>query len=107
MRLAATMLRGRQVINYDNENLGTIEDFILDTSTGRFGYAVLSCVGIAGKEKLFPVPLHALTVDTDGGRFMLNADRETLSYAPGFGPGEWPDTADPGWRSDVKRFYSF
>jgi sporulation protein YlmC with PRC-barrel domain len=107
MRLGATMLRGRKVINYDNEDLGTIEDFILDTSTGRFGYAVLSCIGIAGKEKLFPVPLHALTVDTDGGRFMLNADRETLSYAPRFGPGEWPDTADPRWRSGVKRFYSF
>jgi sporulation protein YlmC with PRC-barrel domain len=107
MRLAAAWLRGRKVINYDNEDLGTIEDFMLDTSTGRFGYAVLSCAGIAGKKKLFPVPLHALTVDTDGDRFMLNADRETLSYAPGFRPDEWPDTDDPRWKSGVNRFYSF
>jgi sporulation protein YlmC with PRC-barrel domain len=107
MRLAATRVRGRKVINYDNEDLGTIEDFMLDTATGRFGYAVLSCAAIAGKQKLFPVPLHALTVDTDGGRFMLNADRETLSYAPGFGPGDWPDTGDPRWKSGVNRFYSF
>lgn len=107
MRVAATRLRGRKVINYDNEDLGTIEDFILDSATGRFGYAVLSCAGVTTREKLYPVPLHALTVDTDGGRLMLNADRETLSFAPGFGPNEWPDTADPLWRSGVNRFYSF
>lgn len=107
MRLATTRLRGHKVINYDNQDLGTIEDFMLDTATGRLGYALLSCSGITGKERLFPVPLHALAVDTDGGRFMLNADRETLSYAPGFGPDDWPDTADPRWRSGVNRFYSF
>lgn len=107
LRLAATRLRGRKVINYDNQDLGTIEDFLLDSATGRFGYAVLSCAGVAGNEKLFPVPLKALTADTDGVRFMLNADYDTLRYAPGFCPGEWPDTADPSWRSEVNRFYSF
>jgi len=107
LRLAASRLRGLKVINYDNEDLGTIEDVMMDPVTGRFGYAILSCAGIAGKRKLFPIPLHALTADTNGGRFMLNADRETLSYAPGFGPNEWPDPADPLWRSSVDRFYSF
>jgi sporulation protein YlmC with PRC-barrel domain len=107
MRLAATSVRGRKVINYDNEDLGTIEDFILDMATGRLGYAILSCVGIVATEKLFPVPLRALTVDTDCGRFMLNADRETLTYAPGFIRDDWPDTADPQWRSGVNKFYSF
>jgi hypothetical protein len=107
LRLAATRVRGHKVINYDNEDLGTIEDFMLDVATGRLGYAVLSCAGIAGTEKLFPVPLRALALDTDGGRFMLNADRETLRFAPGFGREDWPDTADPQWRSGVNRFYNF
>ena len=107
MRLAATGLRGHKVINYDNEDLGTIEDFMVDDATGRLAYALLSCSGIADTEKLFPVPLHALTVDTDGERFMLNADRDTLRFAPGFVPDDWPDTSDPRWRCGVHRFYSF
>jgi len=106
MRLSATKVRGRRVINYDNEDLGTVEDFMLDMTTGRLGYAVLACNG-AATEKLFPVPVRALTIDTDGSRFMLNADTEMLKYAPGFERNDWPDTADPGWRSGVERFYSF
>src|SRR3990170_1574761 len=42
MRLAASKVRGHKVINYDNEDLGTIEDFVLDMATGRPGYAILS-----------------------------------------------------------------
>lgn len=106
MRLAATKVRGRRVINYDNEDLGTVEDLMLDVATGRLGYAVLACIG-AAQEKLFPVPVRALTIDTDGSRFMLNADRETLKYAPGFDRNDWPDTGDPGWKSGVESFYSF
>jgi len=107
MRLAASKVRGHKVINYDNEDLGTIEDFVLDMATGRLGYAILSFLAGAGTEKLLPVPLRALTVDADGRRFMLNADRNTLKYAPAFDRHNWPDTADPSWKSGIDSYYRF
>lgn len=107
MRLAANKVRGNKVINYDNEDLGTIEGLMLDTTTGRLGYAILSFLGVAGGEKLLPVPIKALAIDADGQRFMLNADRNTLKYAPAFDRHNLPDTADPRWKSGIDSYYRF
>ena len=112
MQLPATTVKGHQVTNYDNEDLGTIEDFMVDMATGRLGYAIMSCTGMSfigsrGKERLFAVPIRALTIDPEGGRFMLNADRKMLRYAPNFDRQSWPDTADPRWRSGINSYYSF
>jgi hypothetical protein len=107
MRLAATLLRGRTVTNYDNEDLGVIEDFMLDMETGHPGYAVLSFAGALDGRKLVPVPIRALAVDTGGDRFMLNADREMLRFAPAFDCRNWPDTSDPRWRSGIDSYYRF
>ncbi|MGH8168783.1 MAG: PRC-barrel domain-containing protein [Woeseiaceae bacterium] len=107
MLLSATTLRGLKVINYDNEDLGTIEDFLPDSETGRPGFAVLSFPGGHGNGKLFAVPVRALAVAADGGEFILNADREMLKNAPGFDRYSWPDTRDPRWRSGINKYYSF
>lgn len=107
MRLAASKVRGNKVTNYDNEFLGTIEDLLLDTTTGRPGYAVLSFLGFSGIEKLLPVPIRALAVDFDGQHFMLNADRNTLKYAPAFDRHKLPDTDDPRWKSGIESYYRF
>jgi hypothetical protein len=107
IRLAASKLRGHKVINYDNEHLGTVLDFVQDMATGRLGYAILSFLGVAGAEKLLPVPITALTVDADGRRLVLNADRNTLKYAPAFDRQNWPDTADPRWKSGIDSYYRF
>jgi len=107
MHLPATTLRGNKVTNYDNEDLGTIEDVMLDTATGTLGYAVLSFAGVVGNGKLFAVPIRALTFDTHGRRFMLNADKETIRHAPGFDRHNWPNPADTRWRSGINSYYSF
>lgn len=107
MRLAASKVRGYKVVNYDNEDLGTVEDLMLDTTTGRLGYAVLSFLGVAGGEKLLPIPIKALTVDADGQRFMLNADRNTLNYAPAFDRDDLPAAAYPRWKAGIDNYYRF
>ena len=40
--LSAATITGDDVCNMQNENLGTIQDIMLDTSTGKIRYAVLS-----------------------------------------------------------------
>ena len=105
MNLSANAFRGRKVSNYDNEYLGEIEDVVVDSATGKAEYALLSFPAAGGK--LFPVPLFALTVDTDAGLFTLNADREMLRHAPGFHPDRRPDIRDPRWKSGIRSYYSF
>ena len=105
--LSATSLVGDEVKNRDGENLGSIEELMLDTEHGRIAYAVLSFGGILGiGDKLFAIPWQALDLNTDEKCFYLNADKETLKAAPGFDKEDWPDMANNQWRSSVYNHYS-
>jgi surface antigen len=79
---------------------------MIDIPSGRVAYAVLSFGGFLGMgNKLFAVPLSALTVDEDEKCFILDVDQKTLESAPGFDKDYWPDMADTGWGAEVFRHY--
>lgn len=62
---------GKKVENEHGENLGKIEDVVLDASRGQIVYAVLSFGGILGiGDKLFAIPWTALK-DQPGKKFCL------------------------------------
>jgi sporulation protein YlmC with PRC-barrel domain len=106
MHLSARSLNGNKVRNPQGENLGTVEDFMLDTSTGEVSYAVLSFGGIMGiGDKLFAVPLQAMRTDTEQHEFVLDESKERLEKAPGFDKDRWPDTADDKWHQEVRSYY--
>jgi sporulation protein YlmC with PRC-barrel domain len=97
---------GRKVINRQGENLGKIEEVMLDSLPGRVAYAVLSFGGFLGVgDKLFAVPWNGLQYDPHSEAFVLNADKKLLENAPGFNKDRWPDMADTTFRSDVYKYY--
>jgi sporulation protein YlmC with PRC-barrel domain len=104
--LAASALTGSRVRNPAGEDLGKIEEVMIDISSGRAAYAVISFGGFLGiGDKLFAVPWQALTFDERGRAFLMHVDRKELEQAPGFNPNRWPDMADPSWSSQVDEFY--
>jgi sporulation protein YlmC with PRC-barrel domain len=104
--LSAETLSGDAVVNRAGENLGKIEDFMLDVESGRIRYAVLSFGGVLGiGNKLFAVPPEALTVDTTKQRLVLDVDRERLEKAPGFDKDNWPNFADPTLGREIYGYY--
>lgn len=104
--MSAATLSGYLVRNKANEDLGCIEELMLDPETGRVAYAVLSFGGFLGfGGKLYAIPWCALELDPDQRVLFLNADRETLEKAPAFHEENWPDFADPEWGSQVHRHY--
>ncbi len=107
MHLSATSLKGNNVRNAQGDNLGKIEDFMLDTSSGKVSYAVVSFGGVFGiGDKLFAVPLQAMTTDTEKHEFVLNESKERLENAPGFDKDHWPKTADSSWLQGVHNYYN-
>jgi sporulation protein YlmC with PRC-barrel domain len=97
---------GRKVVNPQRENLGKVEEVMLDSASGRVAYAVLSFGGFLGMgDKLFAVPWHALNYDPQQEAFVLNADKKFLENAPGFEKNNWPDMADATWRTTVYSYY--
>jgi sporulation protein YlmC with PRC-barrel domain len=104
--LSADTLAGDKVVNAAGEDLGKIEDFMLDVESGRIRYAVLSFGGVLGiGSKLFAVPPEALTVDTVNKRLILDVDRERLQSAPGFDKDNWPNFADPTLGREIYGYY--
>jgi len=96
--LAASSLQEGRVRNGANEDLGKIEEIMIDIPSGRVAYAVLSFGGFLGiGDKFFAVPWNALRLDEGAGEFVLDIDRKTLESAPGFNKEEWPDMADPAF----------
>lgn len=106
MLLSSTSLTGNDVCNASGDDLGTIEDFMLNTQTGDVEYAVLSFGGFLGiGDKLFAVPLEAMTLDTERHCFVLNESKERLENAPGFDKDEWPNMANPEWATQIRTYY--
>jgi sporulation protein YlmC with PRC-barrel domain len=104
--LSASSLAGDRVRNTAGEDLGKIEEIMIDIHSGRVAYAVLSFGGFLGMgNKLFAVPWHALSVDLHNQEFVLDVSRETLENAPGFDKDDWPDMADPDWGTQIHRHY--
>ena len=104
--MGADTLIGNDVYNTADESLGTIKELMIEMSTGKIGYAVLSYGGFLGMgDRLFAVPWQALKLDTQKKRFTLNASKDQLKNAPGFDKDHWPAMADTNWASGVHKFY--
>lgn len=106
LALSATTLIGTQVVNFQNEDLGKLEEIMIDIHTGHIAYVVLSFGGILGiGDKLFAVPWSALTVDTEREKIVMDAHKSLLERAPGFDKNNWPKTPNGQWYHDVYKFY--
>ncbi|HET9234806.1 MAG TPA: PRC-barrel domain-containing protein [Candidatus Eisenbacteria bacterium] len=106
--ISTTSLIGDKVVNRAGENLGKIEELMLDLEKGRVAYAVLSFGGVMGMgEKMFAIPFEALQLDASREHFTLDVDKKKMSNAPGFDKNNPPQASDRTWGAEVYKFYGY
>jgi sporulation protein YlmC with PRC-barrel domain len=106
MLMSASTLNGDDVKNAQGENLGHVKDIMLDTDNNSVAYYVLSFGGLFGVgDKLFAIPPEAMKLNTNDKCFILNIDKERLKNAEGFDKDNWPNMADPKFRSNLYEQY--
>jgi hypothetical protein len=99
---------GYRVINPVGEDLGKIEDVVIDLDSRRIAYAVLSFGGFLGfGDKLFAIPWEALKPSSKEAQFILHVNREALENAPGFDREHWPEMADRQWGAGIYDYYGY
>ena len=90
----ASKLIGYSVKNKQGEEVGEIEELVINSQDGRIAYAVLSFGGFLGMgDKLFVIPWKSLTPIPEQQSFSLDIDKEKLAETPGFDDTNWPDMA--------------
>lgn len=106
--MRVTQLMDLEVRDLQNEELGDVEDIVLDVQTGTVRYVALSVGGALGVgDKMFAVPWKAFRVQNldDEWFLTLNASKEKFENAPGFDKDNWPNFADETWQTANDRFY--
>jgi sporulation protein YlmC with PRC-barrel domain len=126
LRKADGLIRA-EVRNARGEELGRVEDILLNTVANRASYAVLSFSGIArtampvapsggpavipgaqptATEKYFAVPWLSLTCKSgDEKVLLLDMDKDRIQHAPSFPKDHWPDLASADSCRPIDSFY--
>lgn len=105
-RLTATSIIGDHVENEQGDNLGKIENLMVNLEGGGIEYAVIdfgSFLGMGGK--LFAIPFSELLLDEDRELFILKRSKDYLKQIPGFDKNHWPDTNDHSYFNDVNTYW--
>jgi sporulation protein YlmC with PRC-barrel domain len=99
---------GAKVVNAEREDLGTIEDLVLDSRDDKVAYAILSFGGFLGLgDKHFAIPWQALAFDISQKLAVLNIDKDRLKNAPGFDKDNWPDMTNTEWGVRIHNHYGY
>jgi sporulation protein YlmC with PRC-barrel domain len=97
----AEKLVGTKVKNPAGQDLGKVEDLVIDLATGKVRCGILSFGGFLGiGDKLFAVPFSSMKLRQTGDNerhFEINVTKQQLENAKGFDKNNWPNFADPTW----------
>ena len=97
--IAADKVSGTNVYNLAGDKLGSVDDIMIDKTSGRAIYAVLSFGGFLGMgEKYHPLPWATLKYDAQMGGYVINLDKKQLESAPSY-----DRDSDFEWTSDYGR----
>lgn len=104
--MSAEQIQGARVATRNGEDLGKIDDILIDASTAQVVYAILSHGGLIGiGHKLFAVPWDVLSFSAEHDAYLIDIAEEKLKNAPGFDAANPQDMADPRWAKPVHDYY--
>jgi sporulation protein YlmC with PRC-barrel domain len=99
-------LIGKNVRNAAGDELGTVDDVVLDAQRHRAHYVVIAVGGglLRRGENVFAFPLEALQRAPGRGEVILDMPRDRLAQVPGFDRDRIPDWND--YLAEVDRFWN-
>lgn len=107
LTLAGTAdLAGSAVRNQDGDQIGEIEDLIVDVRKGELAYAIVGVGGFLGVgQKSVAVPWERLRRADQPQTFVMNVDRQTLENAPAIDADSLAQLEDPEARRRIAAFW--
>lgn len=96
-------VQGTKVYGTNAEHIGDIDHLMIDKSSGRVTYAVMSFGGFLGLgHSHYPLPWAALKYDPKLGGYVTGVTEAQLKDAPAFSDDAW---ANRDWEKTVHQHY--
>jgi len=106
--VATSKLDNYNVVNTAGEDLGQVQDLMLNMSTGQIAYAIISFGGFLGlSDKWFAVPWEAMTWSPETKHLVLNVSKDLLRDAPGLDKRRWQEELDTKWLGESSEYFGF
>ncbi len=97
-------IRGRRVVDRDGQEIGTVEDLMIDSQEHKVRFLQIGAGGVLGiGEKRFLIPIDALT-EVDDERVVIDQSGERISGAPEYQPDLVPAV---DYLTDVYGWYGY
>lgn len=102
----ASDLVGMGVVDQGGQEIGQVQDLILDRRSGDLQYLVVSAGGVLGiGEKWIPAPPSVLDYEGEVGRFVLTVEADRLGQAPNVDLAQFPEFPASDWDEDVRAYW--
>ncbi len=93
---------GAAVMGINNEEVGSIDDLIIDRGTGRIAFAVIGYGGILDiGENLFAAEYNKLDYSSTDERFSISMTKEQAERQIEFLPDNWNDLSQSSWMDEI------
>lgn len=99
-------LIGMKIQNVSNQDMGKVDNVILDVPDARVAYVIFNpdrSLGLG--DYYYAFPPNALTLSSDHKNLVSDISKEKLNGAPHFDKNNWPNLSDPNWASQVYKYY--
>ena len=106
--IAASKVNSTPVYDTAGEKVGSIYDVMIDKSSGKVEYAIMSFGGFLGMgSEYHPLPWRTLTYDEHKGGYVVNISKQQLEGAPVCADGDRDMFADPNYGRQVDAYYNW
>jgi hypothetical protein len=104
--IASDRVEGTAVRRPNGHKLGHIERLMIDKTSGKVSYAVLSFGGFLGMgSNLLPLPWGRLTYSPEFEAYVLDIEDDELKRAPSFRADKDFDWGDRSLEAELHRYY--
>jgi sporulation protein YlmC with PRC-barrel domain len=103
--ISSEKVEGTAVYNTSGDKLGSIDDLMIDKTSGQIRYAVMEFGGFLGiGADRYPIPWNMLKYDEQRGGYVVPLDKTRLENAPKYSDENAP-TYDRSYSDSVNKYY--
>lgn len=86
------------LVNEQGQDLGQMQNFVIDMLTGRIAFVIVAFGGVLGiSDKWFAMPWEILTWHTGEKKFIVDMPQDVLKTAPGMNKDKWAEEINSDW----------